>query len=113
MKKLQKLALPVLIVIVILLIYKIYFSGAKGLGSFSDFDPNNNAVKPITVRLVQDRGINQQGGSVVFFASDMNGQVVQIYGEFRLPDGFENAEIVTVKGHLTQSGFHAHEAVLK
>jgi len=112
MKKLQKLALPVLIVIVVFLIYKIYFSGAKGLGSFSDFDPNNNAIKPIAVQLLRDRGINQQGESIMFYASDKNGQVVQIYGEMVLPSGFENADIITLKGHLTQSGFHAHEVSL-
>ncbi len=113
MKKLQKLALPVLIVIVILLIYKIYFSGAKGLGSFSDFDPNNNAVKPITVELLQDRGINQQGNAASFYVSDKNGRVVVVSGEFLLPQGMENAKIITLKGHLTQSGFHAHEVVIE
>lgn len=113
MKNLQKFILPILLIVIIFLIYKIYFTADKGLGSFSDFDPNNNAVKPITVRLIQERGINQQGGSVVFFASDRNGQVVQVYGELRLPDGFENAEIITIKGHLTQSGFHAHEAEIE
>ncbi len=112
MKKLQKLALPVLIVIVVFLIYKFYFSGATGLGSFSDFDPNNNAIKPIIVQLVKERGINQEGGSIVFFAADKNGRVEKIYGEFSLPAGFENADIITLKGHLTQSGFHAHEVSL-
>lgn len=109
MKNLQKLILPLLFIIVVFLIYKIYFTSEKGLGSFSDFDPNNNAVKPITVKVLHEKGVSQQGGSIVFFASDRNGQVVQIYGELNLPNGFKDAEIVTAKGHLTQSGFHAHE----
>lgn len=113
MKHIEKLILPILIIFIVFLIYKIYFSGAKGLGSFSDFDPNNNAVKPITVKILHDRGINQQGGNFVFFAIDKNGQVEQIYGEIILPDGIEKAEIVTAKGHLTQSGFHAHEVVIE
>lgn len=113
MKYIQKLILPVLLLAIIFLIYKIYFTSEKGLGSFSDFDPNNNAVKPITVRVLHEKGINQEGGNVVFFASDKNGQVFQVYGELRLPEGFENAEIITAKGHRTQSGFHAHEIVLE
>lgn len=113
MKIMQKLILPILLIAVIFIVYKFYFAAGKGLGSFADFDPNNNAVKPITVKILQDRGINQQGESVAFFASDKNGQVVQVYGELRLPNGFDNAEIVTMKGHLTQSGFHAHEVVIE
>ncbi len=113
MKTLQKLILPVLLIIVVFLIYKIYFSGAKGLGSFSDFDPNNNAVKPITVELLQDREINQQGNAVSFYVSDKNGRVVLVSGEFLLPQGIEKAKIITLKGHLTQSGFHAHEVVIE
>lgn len=109
MKKLQKLILPILIIVVLILIFKIYFSPDKGLGSFSDFDPNNNAVKPIRVQLLYDRGINQQGGAVSFYVSDKDGKVVLVNGEFALPEAFESANEITIKGHLSQNGFHAHE----
>lgn len=112
MKYLQKIILPVLIIIVAFLIYKIYFSSNKGLGSFSDFDPNNNAVKPITVELLKDKGINQQGGAVVFYVSDKNGKEMMVTGELSLPQGFESANVVTIKGHLSQGGFHVHEVVI-
>jgi hypothetical protein len=113
MKKLQKLILPALLVIIIFIIYKIYFASGKGLGSFTDFDPNNTAVKPITVELLQDRGINQQGGNVVFFVSDKNKQIMMITGEMQLPDGIESAKVITLKGHLSQGSFHAHEVVIE
>jgi hypothetical protein len=109
MKYLQKIILPLLLIVVVFLVYKIYFSTEKGLGSFSDFDPNNNAVKPITVELLQDRGINRQGGAVVFYVSDKNGKVMMVSGELILPEGIEKAKVITLKGHLSQSGFHAHE----
>jgi hypothetical protein len=44
MKILQKLILPLLLLLVVFIIYKFYFA-KSGLGSFDDFDPNNNAVK--------------------------------------------------------------------
>lgn len=113
MKNLQKLILPALLIVIVFLIYKIYFSSDKTLGSFSDFDTNNNAVKPITVQLLKDRGINQQGGGVVFYVSDKNGQVVMVTGELNLPQGIESAEIITLKGHLTQSSFHTHEIIIE
>jgi hypothetical protein len=113
MKNLQKLILPILLILIVFIIYKIYFTSEKGLGSFADFDPNNNAVKPITVKLLHDRGINQQGGGVVFYVSDKNNQVTMVSGEVMLPEGFEDAQIITLKGHISQSGFHTHEIVVE
>jgi hypothetical protein len=113
MKNLQKLVLPILLIIVAFLIYKFYFAAGKGLGSFDDFDPNNNAVKPFTVELLKDKGINQQGGAVVFYVSDKEGKEVMVTGEFSLPQGFESANVITLKGHRSQDGFHAHEVVIE
>ena len=112
MKILQKLILPFLIIAAIFLVYKFYFVKGSELGSYSDFDPNNSAVKEIRVQLLIDRGIEQHGGEVSFFTSDRNGKVVQVSGSFQLPDGFENANIVVLRGHLNQNGFHAHEVLL-
>ncbi len=113
MKYLQKLILPALLIIVAFLIYKIYFSSNKGLGSFSDFDPNNNAVKPITVELLKDKEINQQGSAVIFYVVDKNGKEMMVTGELNLPQGIETANVITLKGHLSQGGFHAHEVVIE
>jgi cytochrome c-type biogenesis protein CcmE len=112
MKILQKLILPVLIIAAVFLVYKFYFDKGSELGSYSDFDPNNSAVKEIRVQLLIDRGIEQQGGEVSFFTSDRNGKVVRVSGSFMLPDGFETAKVVILRGHLNQSGFHAHEVLL-
>ncbi len=112
MKILQKFILPVLIIAAIFLVYNVYFVKGDDLGSFSDFDPNNSAVKEIRVLLLTDRGIEQQGGMVSFFTSDKNGKEVQVSGEFQLPDGFENAKVIILRGHLSQGGFHAHEVLL-
>ena len=112
MKNIQKLILPILIVAAIFMVYKFYFIKDAELGSYSDFDPNNNAVKEIRVMLLPDKGIEQQGGVVSFFTSDRNGKVVQVSGELTLPEGFENAKVIILRGHLSQSGFHAHEVLI-
>jgi len=112
MKTLQKFILPLLIVIVIGLIYFLYFSPKEGLGSFSDFDPNNNAVKDIRVQLIQERGITETpGGGAVFFAADKNNTIYQVNAD-KVPAGLEMAGIVILKGHLSQGGFHAHDVVI-
>ena len=112
MKTIQKLILPTLIIAAVFLVYKFYFVKGDDLGSYSDFDPNNNAVKEIRVQLLADRGIENSGGEVSFFTSDRNEKVVRVSGSFMLPEGFENAQVILLKGHLSQGGFHAHEVLL-
>ncbi len=111
MKTLQKLILPALLLVIIGLIYFFYFAPKAGLGSFSDFDPNNNAVKDIKVRIVKEQGITRTPeGGAVFFAEDKNKTVVQVSAD-KIPMGFDNLETVVLKGHLSQGGFHAHDVV--
>lgn len=112
MKILQKLILPLLLLLAAFIIYKFYFATGGSLGSFADFDPNNSAVKDIRVQLLADRGINQQGGEVIFYVADRNGQVQMVSGAVHLPEGFENAKVVILRGHLSQGGFHTHEVLL-
>ena len=114
MKKLQKLILPLLFVVIVFLVYFVYFKQEGKLGSFADFDPNNSAVKDIRITLVQERGINKTpDGGAVFFASDRNNTVVQINAD-HIPPDLESAQVVLLKGHLSQgNSFHAHDVVLE
>lgn len=111
MKIVQKLILPALILFIIFIIYILYFA-KSGLGSFDDFDPNNTAVKEIRAQLVIDRGITQQGEDVVFYASDKTGKIMMINGHVTLPDGFDKAEVIILRGHLSGKNFHTHEVLL-
>lgn len=106
MKHLQKLILPLLILIVIALVYFIYFY-SEGLGSFADFDTNNSAVKDIKVEILQERGINNN----TFFTADKTGKVVQVHAD-NIPAGIESAKTVILRGHLNKDSFHAHEVLL-
>lgn len=103
--------LPVLLLLVVFIIYKFYFA-KSGLGSFNDFDPNNTAVKEIRVQLVIERGITQQGEDVVFYAADKNEKIMMVNGHVSLPDGFDKAEVIILKGHLSGDSFHTHEVLL-
>lgn len=107
MKNLQKLILPGLVVIVIALIYVFYFAQSSDLGSFSDFDTNNSAVKDIRVQILLGRGINNNS----FYASDKTGKVVLVNAD-KLPEGIESANTVVLQGHLNNDAFHAHNVLL-
>ena len=106
MKHLQKLILPLLVIVIIALVYFVYFS-AEGLGSFSDFDTNNSAVKDIKVQILQEKGINNNA----FYAVDKTGKEVLVHAD-HIPAGIESAKIVVLRGHLNKDSFHAHDVLL-
>jgi len=110
MKFIQKLILPLLIIVIIYLIYSFYFAD-KGLGSFSDFDTNNTANKDIKVRVVLEKGINedQQNGTASFYAIDKNGTEVLVQAPSPLPKNIRSLNEITLKGHLHPDHFHAVE----
>ena len=103
----QKLILPLLLIVVIGMIYLFYFKSDGKLGSFSDFDTNNSAVKDIKVKVLQERGINNN----VFYVSDKVGTVILVQAD-KIPQGIKNAETVILRGHLNKDSFHAHDVLL-
>ncbi|MBK7631534.1 MAG: hypothetical protein IPJ23_12700 [Ignavibacteriales bacterium] len=111
MKALQKLILPALLVIIVIIIYTLYFSGGADLGSFDDFDPNNNAVKEIKVQILPNQNIDAQGSSFSFAVADKNGKTLNAFGSVSLPEGIRDAETIILKGHVNQSGFCTHEVL--
>ena len=112
MKSLQKLILPALLIVVISIVYFVYFAPSEELGAFSDFDPNNNAVKDIKVLIVRDRGISPTGqGGATFFVSDKNNLIVQVNAD-QVSANLETADILILRGHLSSGDvFHAHEVL--
>lgn len=110
MKNLQKLILPILLILIVFLIYTFYFA-KSGLGSFDDFDPNNNAVKEIRVKVLPNQNINSESGSFAFIVADKDGKTLQAFGSASLPQGIREAETIILKGHINQSGFCTHEVL--
>lgn len=110
MKNLQKLILPILLILIVFLIYTFYFA-KSGLGSFDDFDPNNNAVKEIRVKVLPNQNINSESGSFSFIVADKDGKTLQAFGSASLPQGIGEAETIILKGHVNQSGFCTHEVL--
>jgi hypothetical protein len=113
MKLIQKLILPLILLIIVFVIYSIYFSPDKGLGSFSDFDPNNNANKDIKVRIVKEKGITRDQETSTFYAVDKNGTEVLVQAPIMLPENIETAGDVVLRGHLHNEYFHAAEVLVE
>ena len=99
MKNIQKFIVPVLVIVVIALIYFTYFQ-KKGLGNFSDFDPNNNANKDIIVQVVKDKGTQEDpaNGIVSFYALDSKGVEKLVQAPLPLPGNFDDLTKIQLKG---------------
>lgn len=110
MKTLQKLILPLLLILVVFIIYNFYFA-KSGLGTFDSFDPNNTAVKEILVQIIPNQTIDPAAGSFNFSVADKNGKILQAFGSASLPQGIGESETIILKGHVNQSGFCTHEVL--
>jgi cytochrome c-type biogenesis protein CcmE len=108
-KNIEKLIIPGLVVVVIAAIYIFYLSPKKGLGNFDDFDPNAHIQKEINVVLLADQGImpTSDNSRVIFYVKDKKGQRVRVSAPNELPEGFENAKVIMLFGHLHQNSFEA------
>lgn len=115
MKALQKMILPALLLAAVLIIYFIYFVPTGELGLYSNFDTNNNANKDIRVSIVREKGIqtDAMNQSASFYAVDGSGVETLVQAPYPLPGGIENAEVITLKGHLHEDHFHAVEVNLE
>lgn len=109
MKRFQKFILPALLVGLILIVYISYFSPQRGLGSFSDIDPDSHAQKEIKVKLLLQDGFEKSsdGSKSLFYVQDRNGRKVMVETNNELPAGFEQAEFITIVGHFHQDIFDA------
>lgn len=115
MKILKKIIVPILLVLTVFMVYTIYFSPKEGLGSFSDFDTNNNANKDIRVRIVKEKRIEKDPINQIskFYAVDKNNTEVLVHAPLDLPASIEVNDIVTLRGHLHREYFHAASVEVK
>ncbi len=106
--------LPALLLAVILLVYFIYFTPKDEPGLYSNFDTNNNANKEIRVILVKDKEIrtNPANQTAAFYAADAAGVQNLIEAPYPLPEGFEDSNMIILRGHLHKDHFHAVEVNL-
>lgn len=116
MKKLQKFILPALIIVAVSIIYFGYFAPRDGLGSFSNFDPNNNASLEITVKYIEEKGVrlDRTSGGSIFYVVDADGREVMVSGPSSLPPGMDMASSIVLVGHLNRGNtFHAHDVRIR
>ncbi|NOX18519.1 MAG: hypothetical protein GXO87_09605 [Chlorobi bacterium] len=108
MKSIQKFALPALVVVIVGLIYFEYFAPKSELGDFSKFG-DSEINQRINVLVVKDKdfGRNENGDIISFSAKDKKNKIVFVSLREPAPEGFENAVIVELLGHMHGDNFTA------
>lgn len=110
----QKLILPGLVITIAAILYFLYFAPTDELGSFTKFDPNNNASLPIIVKFVSEKGARRaSNGETVFYVVDKHGKEMQVSSVVQLPPGIQDSKSIVITGHLSGGGFHAHGVELR
>ncbi|MBN1300152.1 MAG: cytochrome c maturation protein CcmE [Melioribacteraceae bacterium] len=111
----QKIILPILLLVVVTIIYFGYFSPTDELGSFSSFDTNNTANREIIVKLVAEKGFQRdvQNNATIFYVLDKNGVEVMVSGPSNLPPGMDDVKTIVLRGHLHDGYFHASEVITR
>ncbi|MCF8260719.1 MAG: hypothetical protein K9J12_08095 [Melioribacteraceae bacterium] len=109
MKNFGKFVIPLLLIVFVGSIYLFYFSPVRGLGSFSDIDPESHAQKELMVQLVKEDGIsfNADRSKAIFFVADRSGRKVRVSAPADLPKEFSTAELITILGHFHGEQFDA------
>ncbi len=113
MKK-EKLIIPALLIVVILIMYFSYFKPKDELGLFSDLDTNSNANKEILVKVLVEKGFTNDGsGGTTFFVEDRAGKQVVVSGSMEMPTGIETSNRIILSGHYNGNSFHTHGIEIK
>ncbi|MCF6271019.1 MAG: hypothetical protein L3J41_15000 [Melioribacteraceae bacterium] len=108
MKKLEKLILPALIMIVLVVIYSTYFAPTEKLGDFTMFG-GSEINQRINVIILKERGVRKtdNGDIISFRAKDINNKIVTVSLREPEPASILNASIVELLGHMHGNDFTA------
>lgn len=109
MRKFSKLILPLIAVTVLVVIYYIYFTPSKELGSFSKFGGGSEINQQINVSVVKENGFerNADGRIISFYAKDKNNLSIKITLHEPVADDIVDAEVVELMGHMHGGNFTA------
>ena len=113
MKNLNKLVLPGLGAVLIIVIYFLQFAPTDKLGDFSKFGGSEINQK-IIVAIDKSLGFgkNMRGEIVTFFALDKKNFKANVNMHGPAPEGLENAEIVELFGHIHGNDFGAETVTI-
>jgi cytochrome c-type biogenesis protein CcmE len=107
---------PVIALFLIFLIYVVYslfFAESKEISDFTKLSPDDNKNVDVRVYLAKDKPIqiDPVQNFSIFYVKDKNAKLYKVQGPADVPEGFHEAEVIIIRGHLHHDYFHASSIV--
>jgi cytochrome c-type biogenesis protein CcmE len=111
--KYTKPILAIFILFIVYVVYILFLSESKEISDFTKLGVDDNKNVDVRVYLAKDKPIQVDpvSNQSTFYIKDSNSKIYKVMGPADLPEGFHNAEIVIIRGHLHHDYFHASSIV--
>jgi cytochrome c-type biogenesis protein CcmE len=112
----MKYSKPIVFIFLIFIFYVVYilfFAESKEISDLSKLGVDDNKNVDVRVYLAKDKPIevDQIQNQSVFYIKDANAKIYKVIGPAEMPEGFHDAEVVIIRGHLHHDYFHASSIV--
>lgn len=112
----MKYTKPILLIFVIFIFYVIYIlfiAESKEIFDLSRLNPDDNKNVDVRVYLAKDKPIqvDQVQNISIFYVKDKNNKIYKVQGPSDLPEGFHDAEVVIIRGHMHHDYFHVSSII--
>ncbi|MGB9664968.1 MAG: hypothetical protein ACPL25_08635 [Ignavibacteria bacterium] len=111
--KYSKPIFAIFLLFIFYVVYILFFDESKEISDFSKLGVDDNKNVDVRVYLAKDKPIEieQIQNQSTFFIKDKNAKLYKVIGLADVPDGFHDAEIVVIRGHLHHDYFHASSII--
>lgn len=94
-------------------VYFLFVRESKEIFDFRKLNPNDQKNVEVRVYLEKDQEIfiDPLQNVSIFFVRDKNNEKYKVQGPSDVPEGFREAEIVIMRGHLHHDYFHASSII--
>ncbi|MCX8056071.1 MAG: hypothetical protein N3F03_00490 [Ignavibacteria bacterium] len=111
--KFTKPVVAIFILFVIYVVYVLFIAESKEIFDMTKLNPDDNKNVDVRVYLAKDKPIQIDAAQnvSVFYIKDKNNKIYKVQGPADIPEGFHDAEIIVLRGHLHHDYFHASSIV--
>lgn len=111
--KYTKLVISIFAIFIVYVVYLLFFATSKEIFDMTKLNPDDNKNVDVRVYLAKDKPIQIDPAQniSIFYIKDKNAKLYKVQGPADVPAGFQDAEIVILRGHLHHDYFHASSIV--
>lgn len=111
--KYTKLVISTFAIFIVYVVYLLFFAASEEISDLNKLNPDDIKNVDVRVYLAKDKPIQIDPAQniSIFYIKDKNAKLHKVQGPADVPAGFQDAEIVILRGHLHHDYFHASSIV--